>query len=117
MTGYRPRLRRLESQAGNAAKITEAAITFMQYVAKGFSSSAYGNTLLAEVCDGCIARMSRKPAKIQTLGRVLLEEPNRKGVARFLVSIEALARTDPDFDAVELDCHQENLGCSSARGV
>ena len=50
---------------------------------------------------------SRKPAKIQTLGRVLLEEPNHKGVARFLVSIEALARTDPDFDAVELDCHRE----------
>ena len=97
----------MESHAGNAAKITEAAITFMQYVAKGFSSSAYGNTLLAEVCDGCIARRSRKPAKIQTLGRVLLEEPNHKGVARFLVSIEALARTDPDFDTVKLDCHRE----------
>lgn len=97
----------LESHAGDTAKITEAAISFVQYVAKGFSPSAYGNALLAEVCAGCVTRRRLMPAKLQALGRIFLENPNHKGVAKFLLSIEALARTDSDFAQVKLDCHRE----------
>jgi DNA helicase-2/ATP-dependent DNA helicase PcrA len=97
----------LESYAGDAEKITEAAIGFMQYVSKGFSPSAYGNSLLAEVRNGCVARRRLMPAKLQALGRIFLEEPNHRGAARFLLSVEALARSDSDFAQVELDCHHE----------
>ena len=97
----------MQLHTGNAARITEAAIEFMKHVAKGFSPSTYGKTLLSEVCDGCVARRSGRPAKLQSLGRVLLAEPDHKGVAKFLQQVESLLREDADFSQVKLDCHRE----------
>ncbi len=97
----------MQLHTGNAARITEAAIEFMNHVAKGFSPSAYGNALLAEVCGGCVTRRNGKPAKLQALGRVLLAEPDHKGVAKFLLQLELLVREDADFKNVEIDCHRE----------
>jgi DNA helicase-2/ATP-dependent DNA helicase PcrA len=98
---------KLEADNGNAIKITEAAVDFVQYVAKGFSPSVYGKALLQEVRNGCTARRKLMPAKLQNLGRTLLEEPNQRGVAKFLTSLEELARTDSDFGKVEIDCRRE----------
>jgi UvrD/REP helicase N-terminal domain/UvrD-like helicase C-terminal domain len=97
----------LQSHIGNAEEITKAVIKFMNYVATGFSPSAYGNALLIEVCNGCVSRRSGKPAKLQALGRILLTEPDHKGVARFLRQLESLASTDADFANVKVDCRRE----------
>jgi DNA helicase-2/ATP-dependent DNA helicase PcrA len=97
----------VESHIGNAEEITKAVITFMNYVATGFSPSAYGNALLLEVCNGCVSRRNGKPAKLQALGRILLTEPDHKGVAKFLRQIESLASVDADFVNVKVDCRRE----------
>ena len=97
----------VQAHTGNAARIAQAAIDFLKHVATGFSPSAYGNALLAEVCAGCIAKRSGKPAKLQALGRLLLAEPNHKGIAHFLRQLEVLIKTDTAFETVKLDCHRE----------
>jgi len=97
----------VQSHTGNGARIAQAAIDFVKHVATGFSPSAYGNALLAEVCAGCVTNRNGKPAKLQALGRLLLAEPNHKGIANFLRQLESLIKTDPAFAEVKLDCHRE----------
>lgn len=97
----------VQSYAGNAARITQATVDFLQHVATGFSASAYGDALMAEVCAGCITKRSGKPAKLQALGRLILAQANHKGVGQFLRQLDALMKTDAAFEAVKLDCHRE----------
>jgi DNA helicase-2/ATP-dependent DNA helicase PcrA len=96
-----------EKQKGNAAGIAEAAVTFVQAVATGFSSSGYGKTLLAAISDECCTRRRGKPATLQELGRVFLRQPDHKGVASFLRHLSVLMGKDSAFKQVKLDHHRE----------
>ena len=97
----------VQKDRGNAACIASALVTFLNGVATGFSASAYGNTLLAEVTEGCVAKRSGKPAKLQALGRLILDQPNHEGVANVLRKLNELIATDPSFENVKLDHRQE----------
>lgn len=94
-------------QSGNALKIAEALVTFLVSVAKGFSASAYGNTFCAEIRGGCNGKRTGKPATLQALGKMLINQPNHKGVACVLHRLYELVATDASFDAVKIDYPRE----------
>jgi DNA helicase-2/ATP-dependent DNA helicase PcrA len=48
-----------------------------------------------------------KPARIQELARLLLAEPDHRGVAKMLRRLSELKVSDPVFADVEVDCHRE----------
>lgn len=92
---------------GNAAEIAQAVVSFLGGVATGFSPSAYGNVLLDEVSSGCVAKRRKKPATLQALGRMILDEPDHKGAAQVLQVLAELTKTDPAFKAVKIDYPRE----------
>ncbi len=92
---------------GDAVTIAQAVVTFLGGVATGFSHSSYGNTLVGEVSGGCVAKRRGKPGTLQTLGRMILSEPDHKGAAKMLKRVAELRKTDPGFKAVKVDYHWE----------
>lgn len=96
-----------QEHAGDPGTITEAAVAFLGEVCKGFSASTFGNVLVAEVRAGCTAARRGKPATLQALGRLLLAEPNHRGVAKLLRRVSVLMETDPLFADVRLDYRRE----------
>ena len=98
---------KLRDAEGNSLALTDAVLRFMRNVASGFSSSAFGNRLEQEVRDGCIADCRGKPAKIQELGRILLAEPNHKGVGKMLRRLHEFSQSDPAFEDVNVDHYKE----------
>ena len=97
----------VQTHKGDAASIAQAIVTFLGNVATGFSPSAFGNSLLAEVCDGCVAKRRGKSATLQALGRLILDQPDHKGVAKMLHRLSELKSSDPAFKGVKLDYHSE----------
>jgi DNA helicase-2/ATP-dependent DNA helicase PcrA len=97
----------MQKHKGDGLGITQAVITFLDGVATGFSPSAYGRTFLAEVCDGCVAKRSGKPATLQALGRMILDQPDHKGVAKVLDRLNGLTATDPAFKGIKVDYRRE----------
>lgn len=97
----------IEKHQGDAAGITTAVIDFLGGVATGFSNSAYGNILRAEVASGCVSKRSGKPASLQALGRMLLQQPNHHGVAHVLRRLSELIASDNAFEAVKIDYYRE----------
>lgn len=91
----------------DAVQIAQAVVTFLEQVTTGFSPSAYGNTLLCEVSGGCSTRRTGKPATLQTLARMILDQPNHKGAAKLLNRLHELRETDPAFDPIKLDYCRE----------
>jgi hypothetical protein len=92
---------------GNAENITQAVINFMNKVATGFSPSDFGKTLLDEVCAGCVAKRKGKPATLQRLGQMILDQPNHLGVAKMLGKLGELIKTDIAFKDVNIDYYRE----------
>ncbi len=92
---------------GNAANISQAVVAFLDDVATGFSPSAYSTTFLGEVCAGCVSKNSGKPATLQALARIILDEPNHKGVAKMLKRASELTASDPAFRDVKVDDRRE----------
>lgn len=97
----------VQKHKGDAASIAQAVVTFLENVATGFSPSAFGNSLLAEVRGGCVANRRGKPATLQALGRMILDQPDHKGVAKMLHRLSELKDSDPAFNTVKLDYHSE----------
>ena len=94
-------------QKGHPAALAEGFTTFLGHVATGFSRSAFGDTLCSEVSAGCIARRTGKPATLQALGRILLDEPDHNGVAKALRRLSTLIAEDPAFEDVKIDYTRE----------
>jgi UvrD-like helicase C-terminal domain/UvrD/REP helicase N-terminal domain len=97
----------LTSGAGDAAALAAAVVSFLGQVGIGFSPSAFGNDFEREAREGCTAKRSGKRATIQSLARFLVYEPDHHGVAKVLLGIAELKKTDPRFGAIETDCHKE----------
>lgn len=92
---------------GNALTITNAVLAFLDEVATGFSPSTYGKPILNEVSAGCVSRRRGKPAVLQELGRIILEQPDHRGAAKVLHRLNELIATDPAFKVVKLDYRRE----------
>jgi hypothetical protein len=93
--------------AGNSVHLAQAIVTFLEEVAVGLSPSAFGDAFKGEVASGCTARRRDKPAKIQQLSRLLLDNPSHVGVATVLRQLETLIAYDPAFSDVKLDSRRE----------
>jgi DNA helicase-2/ATP-dependent DNA helicase PcrA len=89
------------------AGLAEAIVTFMGCVGKGFSPSAFGDTFQQEVKEGCVSSRRGKAAKIQDLARLLVAEPDHRGVAKVLGRLSELKDSDKVFAGVEIDCGRE----------
>ena len=97
----------IDKSRGNSAALAKSVIEFMDDVGKGFSPSAFGNDLIKEALQGCTSKRKGKPATIQELARLIVEEPDHKGVAKMLRRLSALKDEDPAFSDIKLDCHRE----------
>lgn len=87
--------------------LAAAVVEFITVVGKGFSPSQFGNRFVQEVREGCTRACRGKPAAVQELARLLLTEPNHRGVARVLGRLRGLIGTDTAFAEIEIDHHQE----------
>lgn len=88
-------------------KIGAAVVDFVNQIGKGFSASACGNKMLDEISGGCVARRTKKPATLQSLARLILEEPDHKGVAKMLRQLWDLKKADPAFADIAIDYMRE----------
>jgi DNA helicase-2/ATP-dependent DNA helicase PcrA len=93
--------------AGDPAPVALAVVDFMKHVGKGFSPSQFGDRLHKEVCEGCARKAGGKMARIQELARLLVAEPNHRGVAKALRRIEELKKVDDAFGTIEVDNRRE----------
>lgn len=93
---------------GDPAIVAQGVVEFMGNIGKGFSPSAFGNELERQAQEGCRAKRRGKPAKIQALARLLVDNPDHRGVARMLRRLwELKTSSDSDFADVEVDCYKE----------
>ena len=99
---------RISANPGDAVAITQATVDFVGSVGVGFSASTHGDRLVEEVRKGCVKRCRDKPARLQQLGRFILEEPNHVGVARCLTHLSRLIDDQvTGFDSIKLDQRRE----------
>lgn len=97
----------IQVNSGNAVAIAAAAVDFMHDVGKGFSPSAFGKRLIREVAEGCTKSTSGKPALIQELARLLLAEPDHRGVSKMLRRLSEMRETQSAFADIQIDHKKE----------
>lgn len=92
---------------GNPLEVGKIAVNFVSSVATGFSPTGYSRLLLEEIAQGCTIRRTKKPATLQSLGRIILEQPDHQGVGRFLTTLRTLMKEDGAFAAIKIDHSRE----------
>jgi DNA helicase-2/ATP-dependent DNA helicase PcrA len=107
-TGLESLIDAVRSAQGDSAAVAAAVVAFMGNVGKGFSPSAFGDKFEREAREGCIAKRSGKPAKVQELARFLVADADHRGVANMLRRLcDLKAAGDSDFADIEIDCYKE----------
>lgn len=96
-----------QKHKGQPDKLCGSTIAFIKEVATGFSDSAFARILATEVATGCTAKRTLKPATLQALGRLILDQPDHRGVAALLRRLDELIRTDPAFGSIDIDYRRE----------
>jgi DNA helicase-2/ATP-dependent DNA helicase PcrA len=98
----------LTASAGDPNAVCQAVIGFIGSVATGFSPSSHGNRMAKEVAQGCTKATKGKPARIQDLGRFVLDEPNHVGAANCLKYLVKLKDNKVSgFETVKIDYRSE----------
>lgn len=97
----------VQEHRGDAVEITRAILDFLNCVATGFSLSDYGKILLDEVSRGCVCERRGKSSTLQSLGTIILNQPDHRGVASLLDQLSRLRETDPAFKKVKIDYCRE----------
>lgn len=97
----------IRANRGNPAAIASGLVIFMDGVGKGFSPSAFGDRLVREAEEGCTRTTVGKPARLQELARLLVAEPDHRGVARMLRRLRELMEQEPGFNVVAIDHQKE----------
>lgn len=92
---------------GDAVALGRAICTFLSAVGKGFSATAYGNRLIRELETGCAKPGRGKSAEIQSIARLILQNPNHIGVGTALERIHHLIHTSGNFGDVRVDLRRE----------
>jgi len=82
-------------------------VTFMNAIGRGFTTSGFGKRLIREVAEGCVRRVSGKPAALQSIARLILDSPDHVGVAAALRQLNELRRTSSQFAQIRIDCQVE----------
>lgn len=93
--------------AGDPVALGRAICAFLDAVGKGFSATAYGNRLIQELETRCAKRSSGKPAEIQSIARLILQNPSHVGVGAAIERIHDLMRTSENFGDIRIDLRRE----------
>lgn len=98
----------VEESTGDAVAVARAMVAFMGRVAVGFSPSSHGDRLVREVGEGCTRAARGKPARLQQLGRFIIDEPNHVGVAKCLTQLSRFRQDGVSgFQTVNIDYRRE----------
>ena len=98
----------IAANPGDACAIAQATVDFVGSIAVGFSASTHGDRLVKEVIERCVKRCRDKPARLQQLGRFILEQPDHIGVAKCLTHLSRLIDDRvAGFDSIKLDQRRE----------
>lgn len=92
---------------GDPVTLGRAMCMFLESVGKGFSATAYGNRLIQELETRCAKPSRGKPAEIQSIARLILQEPNHIGVGAAINQVHYLMRTSQHFGDIRIDLHRE----------
>jgi DNA helicase-2/ATP-dependent DNA helicase PcrA len=100
-------VREVSAKTGNPIEICRSVTAFLGMVAVGFTATGFANRLVKEIETGCTKKCKGKPATLQDLGKILLAEPNHRGVAAFLSQLDELAATKRQFSGIKVDHSKE----------
>lgn len=98
---------RTRDSAGTPVAVAEALVRFLYTVTKGFTASDFGRTLVAEVGKKCLPQRTGKPGLLQDLGRLLLENPDHRGVASTLRRLHEFIMTEEALGSIRIDYPSE----------
>lgn len=92
---------------GDPVAVGKAMCAFLEVVGKGFSATAYGNRLIEELKTKCVKPSRGKPAEIQSIARLILENPDHVGVGAGLELIHQLMQMSANFRDIRIDLGRE----------
>jgi len=84
-------------------KLANGVLDFLVKVGKGFGRSAFGDVLEQEIRESCTRKRRGQPAAIQELARLLMTEPDHRGVAKMLLQVVSYKDQGRAFRDVILD--------------
>jgi hypothetical protein len=93
--------------AGDCNAVAVAVVAFVQEAAVGFTDADFANSLRQDVAEGCRRPRRMKPAKVQTLARMIVDQPDHRGASKVLARIADLRANDDDFKSIQIDSVKE----------
>jgi hypothetical protein len=97
----------ISCSVGKPGALAAAVTIFLSAIGIGFSPSGFGNVFEQEAQDGCKRPRKGKSATIQELARLLVMEPDHRGIAKMLQRLSELRTTDGAFSEIKIDCRTE----------
>jgi hypothetical protein len=97
----------VNNNVGKPGALAAAVTIFLAEVGKGFSPTGFGNLFEQEAKEDCKGSRKGKSATIQELARLVVMEPDHRGIAKMLRRLWELRTTDPAFSEIEIDCRKE----------
>lgn len=92
---------------GDRDAVAAALIDFLQTTSIGFTDAGYANTFRQDVSEECRRARRQKPAKLQELAKLIVDEPDHRGASKVLLRIAELRAADDDFRPVQIDAVRE----------
>jgi DNA helicase-2/ATP-dependent DNA helicase PcrA len=87
--------------------IAAAMVAFVGKLGIGFTPSAFGDRLVKEAQERCSSRTRGKPALIQSLATLIIDQPDHRGLAAALAHLKHLVETEEPFAGIMIDCPTE----------
>lgn len=98
----------LTANSGDASKIAEATINFIEALCVGFTPTNHSKRFSSEIASGCAKATTGKPALIQELAKCVHAAPNHIGVAKCIKRLmELVDQKASGFDMVHIDYRHE----------
>ncbi|ESQ87346.1 hypothetical protein ABAC460_20190 [Asticcacaulis sp. AC460] len=87
-------VRSLKAAGGSPTKVGAAFLAFVYATTKGFTASSHGDAYAKELVDGCTKARKGKPAEIQMLAKIIMAQPDHKGVSACLLALKTLMQAE-----------------------
>lgn len=97
---------KIQEHRGNPRALGEAVVSFVSTIAVGFTT-AFSRDFLDEIIVGCAKPRRGLPGRLQDLARLILDEPDHRGVSRMLQRLSELISSEKPFDEIKIDHRRE----------